>query len=471
VPGLRNAFLAAGCMAGFSQGGGIGLIVAQWIIDGEPDTDVFAMDIARFGDFATKPYVLAKTTENYRRRFTLPCPNEELAGARPLKTTPIYDQLKAAGGVFGAAAGWEVPLWFAGTPAAAIEAPTFGRSNAFDLVGEECAAVRRAVGVWDTSSYCKIEVTGPDAADWLDGILANRVPATPGRIALCPLLTPRGRLLGDVTAVRTGLDAVLLFGSPAAETHYLRWLSHQQGNRAVRVRSCTGALSGLAVTGPDARQLLARVTTADVSGSGLPFLRARTLTIGLADALVLRLSFTGELGYELYMAPEHQRHIYERLMEAGKPLGVRNFGLRALNALRLEKGYGAWNREYTADFTPAEAGLMRLVRLEKPTFVGRDATLAQRERQPTRRLSLLAIDVKDIDPVGGEPVFVAGQPVARLTSAAFGCTVGYAIGMAYLPAQIPYDSGLVEVQVLAERRPARVLLAPPYDPTGARLRA
>jgi dimethylglycine dehydrogenase len=469
VPGHRNAFLAAGCMMGFSQGGGVGLVVAQWIIDGEPDCDVFGMDVARFGDYATRPYVLRKTEENYRRRFILPCPNEELAAARPLRTSPVYGRMRSAGALFGVGAGWEVPLWFAQTPEAAVETPTFGRSNSFGPVAEECQAVRSAVGIWDTSSYCKIEVRGEGAVAWLDGILANRVPTAQGQIAVCPLLSRRGRLLGDVTAVRTAPDAVLMFGSPMAETHYLRWLEMHRGGDLIQVRSRTSELSGLAVSGPRARELLARVTDVDVSSAALPFLRARTLTVGLATALVLRVSFTGELGYEIYSPPEYLAHIYDALLTAGAGIGVRNFGLRALNSLRLEKSYGAWGREYTGDYTPAEAGLKTLIHFDKPAFIGRDAVMMAPVAQ--RRLRLLAIESKGIDPAGGEPVFIGGKAVTRLTSAAFGHTVGYAIGMAYLPTTVDQDAQRVEVQVLSERYPARVLAAAPYDPAGARLRS
>lgn len=471
LPRQETAFVAAGCMMGLSQSGGIGLAVARWITDGEPGMDVFAMDVSRYGDFANAAYVRAKTRENYQRRFILPCWNEELPAARGVRTSPVYDRLAAAGAVFGVGAAFEVPLWFAPTSAQAQETPSFHRSAAFQPVANECRAVRQGVGLWETSSYCKLEVAGAGAATWLDGILANRLPAEPGRIALCPILTPRGRILGDVTVLRLDLDCFILFGSPNAETYYLRWFVQQlPAGTTVTVRSRTRELCGFSITGPLARDLLAAVTAADVSALGLPFLRSRSLCIGLAESLVLRLSFTGELGYEIYMSADNQRHVYETLLEAGRPLQLRHFGLRALNTLRLEKSYGTWGREYTSDYTSTEAGLSRFVCADKPAFVGRDAVLHEHAQPVVRRLTLLAIDSSDPDPVGGEPVFVNDQPIARLTSAAFSHTFGHALGFAYLPTALDVGSADIAVQVLSQRLPARILPEPPYDPRGLRLR-
>jgi dimethylglycine dehydrogenase len=470
LPGHETAFVAAGCMMGLSQSGGIGLAVARWIIDGEPGMDVFAMDVCRYGDFANAAYVRAKTRENYQRRFILPCWNEELPAARGVRTSPVYDRLAAAGAVFGVGAAYEVPLWYAPSREQAQEKPSFHRSEAFEPVAAECRAVREAVGLWETSAYCKLEIAGSGAETWLEGILANRVPGDVGRICLCPMLTPRGRILGDFTVLRVESDRFIMFGSPSAEALYLRWLRRQLPPAGVTIRNRTHELCGFCITGPRARELLARVTTADVSAAGLPFLRGRSFEVGLANTLVLRLSFTGELGYEIYMAADEQRHVYQTLVEAGSSLGLRHFGLRALNSLRLEKGYGTWGREYSSDYTPDEAGLSRFISIDKGPFVGREALLRERSQPLRRRLTLLAIESSDPDPVGGEPVFVAGQPVTRLNSAAFGHTMGCALGFAYLPAEVAAQSPSdMCVQVLSQRLPARILEAP-YDPLGFKLR-
>ena len=469
LPGHPTAFVAAGVMAGFSQGGGVGLAVARWIVAGEPGMDVFAMDVARFGDFANRAYVREKTRENYQRRFILPCPNEELPAARPAKTTPVYDLLHAAGAVFGAAAGWEAPLWFAGSPANAVEAPSFRRSNAFQPVGEECRAVRERVGIWETSSYCKIEISGPAAADWLDTIVANRLP-TLGRMTLSPMLTTSGRVLGDVTLARLTPDRLLIMGSPFAESVYLRWL-HQHANTAdVRITSRSNDLCGVSLSGPLSRALLQSLCDSDLSNSGFPLMAWRELAIGRAPVLAMRLSFTGELGFELYMPPPYQRHVYDLLLREGERFGSRQFGVRALNSLRLEKGYGSWGREYTQDFTAAEAGLQRLVRMDKPRFIGLEAARAQAGAPPQRQLRLLAIDSVNPDPGGGEPVLCDGKAVARLTSAAYGYTVNHSLGFAYLPAQIEPSTTGLEVELCGSRVRARVLESAPYDAAGVRLR-
>lgn len=464
MPGDPTAFVAAGVMAGFSQGGGVGLAVARWIIDGEAGIDVSAMDVGRFGVYASRTYVLEKTRENYRRRFILPYPNEDLGAARPLRTTPIYPELIAIGAVFGSAAAMEVPLWFAGSPERARETASFGRTEAFPVVAEEVRAVRERVGLWEASSYCKIEVRGARAAEWLDSLVTNRVPQTAGRVSLCPLLTARGRLLGDVTVARLAQDRLMLFGSPAAERVYLRWLLAHRAE-GIDVLSRTDDLCGLSLTGPLAREVLARTTLDDVCDSAFPFFAARELDVGLARVLALRVSFTGELGFELYMPPQYQLHVYRALMEAGRPEEIRLFGVRALNSLRLEKGYGGWGREYTQDFTPAEAGLQRLLRTDK-AYVGKDAALRQLTTAPERTLRLLAIESADPDPCGGEPVLLNGTPVARLTSAAWSYTVGFALGLAYLPA----TGASLEVEIQGKRVPARVLTEAPYDPSGSRLR-
>jgi len=466
LPGEPTAFVAAGVMAGFSQGGGVGLAVARWILEGEPGMDVTAMDVTRFGSYATRSYVLEKTRENYRRRFILPYPNEDLNAARPLRTTPVYAELAAAGAVFGSAAGMEVPMWFAGSPEKAYEVASYKRTNAFEPIGEETRAVRERAGLWETSSYCKIEVGGRGAGEWLETLVANQVPGVVGRVGLCPMLTPGGRLLGDVTVARLAADRLMLFGSPAAEDVYLRWLLRHRP-AGVAVTSRTDELCGFSLTGPLAREVLSRVTSDDISNSSFPFLAVRDMTVGLARVTALRISFTGELGFELYMAPQYQRHVYRALMSAGEKEGVRLFGARALNSLRLEKGYGGWGRELTQDYTPVEAGLQRFVRLDKGEFVGKQSVVEQLARPPQRVLRLLAIDSHDPDPCGGEPVFLDGKPVARLTSAAFGYTVGHALGLAYLPTNA---GGPLTVEIQGQQVSARVLSAPPYDPSGSRLR-
>jgi dimethylglycine dehydrogenase len=466
--GSPTAFVAAGCMAGFSQCGGIGLAVANWIVHGEPGLDAFAMDVARFGEFASTPYVLAKTAESYRRRMIIPCPNEELTAARPLYTSSIFPRLAERGACFGQNSGWEVPLWFAGSPSEAHETPTFKRSNAFAPVGDECRSVRNAAGLFDTSSYCKLEVSGPGSARWLDRIVANKVPKV-GGIAICPMLTAAGRLLGDITVMRTDEDRLFVMGTPVAETFYLRWF-REHPEAGVTVRAVTHHYAGMSLSGPKSRDILAALTSADVSPAGLPFLGVRHMTIGLARAVVARLSFTGELGYELYMNPASAPHVYDALHGIGRESGLRDFGVRALTSLRIEKGYGSWGREFSQDFTPDEAQLNRLVKLDKGEFIGREAALVARTLMPARLLRSLRIESNDIDPAGGEAVLHEGRAIARLTSGAHSYTYDCGLGLAYIPADVARSARL-EVEIQGNRHAAVQLEEPPYDPRGQRLRA
>lgn len=469
VPGLRNYFAACGVMAGFSQGGGVGLAVAEWIVEGEPSMDVFAMDVARFGPYANRRYVLEKTAENYRRRFAMICPNEELTAARPLKTTPVYARLQEAGALFGASYGWEYPLWYAPAGTKAEEEPSFRRSNAFGPVGAEVRAVRTAAGLWETSSYSKFAIEGPGAAAWLDGIVANRLPAL-GRVALCPMLSGKGRILGDVTLAQLEPGRFFMMGSPHAELVYRRWFERHRPPAGVSVEPATERWTGFSISGPKARDILAHIADTDLAAAAFRFLEARRVTVGLAPAILLRVSFTGELGYEIYVAPAHQLHLYDRLLDAGRADGLRLFGARALNALRLEKGYGAWGREYSLDYTPVEAGLGRFLRPEKGGFIGRDAALRDLASEPKRRLSILEVASRAVDPLGGEPVFFQGLCTGRVTSGGYGHSVGRSIALTYLPAEAAAATDGFAVEILGERYAARRMTAPHYDPKGERLR-
>jgi len=473
VPGLRNYFVACGVMAGFSQGGGVGRSLAEWIIEGEPSMDVFAMDVARYGSWAGKSYTYDKVQENYRRRFSIVYPNEERPAGRPLKTTPIYDQLKRNGAVFGAAYGLEHALWFAPDAEGVEETPTFRRSNAFGPVGEECRAVREAVGLMEISSFAKYEVTGPGAEVWLLQLLANRMPQK-GRMLLSPMLNPKGRLIGDFTVARLGPERFMLFGSGTAEGYHMRWFQAQLRDggtsSGVTLRSLCSRLTGLSIAGPQARTLLQRLTRDDVSNEAFPFLHVREMTLGYAPSIVARISFTGELGYEIYMPPEYQRSLYEALRAAGEDLGLRLFGGRALNSLRLEKGFGSWTREYTPDYTPFQAGLGRFVDLRKNSFNGRDAVAAAKEETPNYALRSLVIEVEDADAWADEPILRGDEVVGFITSGGYGHTVGQSLALAYLKPDRAERGSAFEVEILGSRRPARLLEQPLYDPKGERMR-
>src|SRR3954462_4864963 len=374
VRGLRGYWVACGVMAGLSQGGGVGLALSAWMTAGDKSDsgmDVWAMDVARFGDYATLGYTNAKVQENYKRRFQIPFPNEEPPAARPLLTTPIHDRFTAANAVWGASFGLEHALWFQEAGKEPIEDVTFHRSNAWNCVAGEVRAVREAVGITEISNYAKYRVTGAGGEAWLSSLLTARMPAA-GRITLTAMLNEQGRIVGEFTVARpTEADEWFLFGSLAAETHHSRWFRHHlPADGSVRFEVIGLSLVGLSVAGPHARDVLARVTDADLSTPAFRFMDFRRMDLGMIPALVGRISYSGELGYELWTAPEYQQALYDRLMTAGAGLGIRPFGFRALMSLRLEKSYGTWFREYRPIYTPAEGGITRYIKLDHD-FLGR----------------------------------------------------------------------------------------------------
>jgi dimethylglycine dehydrogenase len=431
--------------------------------------DVFAMDVARFGDFATRAYTKAKVREHYSRRFSITFPNEELPAARPQKTTPVYDRLKAEGAVFGAAFGLEHALWFAPAGAQAHETPTFRRSNAHEPVGRECRAVRSGVGILEIANYGKHEVTGPGAEAWLDRLLAGRLPP-PGRVALSPMLNPNGRLMGDLTVSRLGPERFMIVGSGAAERLHLRWFEAHLPKSGVAVRPVSTERLGFALAGPRSRELLARVANEDVGPESLPVFGIRRMDVGCAPALVARVSFTGELGFEIYVDAAYELAVYDALIRAGDDLGLVHFGGRALNALRLEKSFGAWLREYSPDYTPRQAGLDRFLDFDKGDFIGRDAALQQRDRQPSHRLVTLVVEAADADAHGDEPVLADERVIGFITSGGYGHTVGASLALGYVEPAYATASAEIGVMILGDVRPAQLKLEPLYDPGGARMR-
>lgn len=469
VRGLSNYWVACGVMAGFSQGGGVGLALANWMIEGDPGFDVWGMDVARYGDWASMAYTNAKVRENYSRRFRIRFPNEELPAARPLRTVPIHAELAAENAVFGASYGLEYPLWFAPRGAPAEETVTYRRSNAFPVVAEECRAVRRGVGVMETSAYGRYEVAGPGAEAFLDRVLANRVPAL-GRVVLAPMLNAAGKLIGDFTVGRIERERFLVVGSGPAEAYHLRWFERERGAHAVTVRPMTAELSGLAIAGPRARDLLGRLVREDLSTAAFPFLSIRRMAVGMVPCFVSRISFTGELGYELWCAPDGQRTLYRTIRDAGRDLGLVSFGSHALLSMRLEKGFGTWAREYRPIYGPEEAGLRRFVRLDKGEFIGRTAAAAERAAGGERRLVLFEVEAHDADAFGDEPIWHDGEVIGWITSGGYGHTVAKSLALGYVPRALAGERRGFEIEIIGERRPARILAEPPYDPSGSRMR-
>lgn len=469
VRGKRNYWVAAGCMAGFSQGGGIGLALAQWMIEGEPHDNVFAMDVARYPNL-TQNYVTAKAKEFYGNRFYLAKPNEQWPAGRPLKTTPIYEDQKKDKAIFGVGYGLEMPMWFAPEGVDAVEIPTFRRSNAFEHVAAECKAVREHVGVFDAASFAKYEISGPKAADWLNTVFANRLPDV-GRARLAPLLLDSGRLKGDLTMLRLAEDRFMVTGSGYLQEWHQRWFEKHLPSSGVVIDNRSETLMALAISGPKAPALLRAAFGPAVLNGMEKVLSVRDVELGFAPGRIARIGLSGELGFEVYVEAQYLPTVYKELLAAGEAFGLTKIGVWALMSLRLEKSYGIWNREYATDYTAAESGLDYFVDYDKPSFVGRDAALRERDKGPSRRLVTLVVDATDADPAGFEPIWIGDQLAGYTTSGGYGHTVGKSIAMGYVDADKIDVDAQYGVDVLGERRQARVVLESVFDPSGARMRA
>ncbi len=488
VRGQQGHWVACGVMAGLSQGGGVGLALANWITTGDPGFDVWGMDVARFGDWTTPAYTHAKVRENYGRRFRIAYPNEQLPAARQVLTSPIYSRLDAAGAVWGVSYGLEHALWFAeqsgeGGQAGerVTETPTLRRSNAFAAVGQECRAVRAGVGLIETTNFATYEFAGPGARVFLDRILANRIPKT-GRIALSPMLNEGGMLIGDFTvaalsarSASDGSERFMVFGSGAAEGYHQRWFdAHMPVDGSVHYRALGPNLCGLAIAGPRSRDLLERVSTADVSSEAFALLDIKEITLGMIPATVGRISFTGDLGFEMWVEPGYHAQLFDLLMEAGAQDGIRLFGGHALNSLRLEKSYGAWATEYRPIYNAYEAGLGAFVKPDKGEFIGRDAAVGTRDAGPKRRLLAFTVDVPDgpdaADVIGNEPIWHQGSVVGFVTSGGFAHHCATSVAMGYVPLDVANSDTGFEIEILGEMRPAHPLVRPIFDPDSVVMR-
>lgn len=469
VRGLRNYWVACGVMAGFSQGGGVGKSLAEWMIHGEAEADVFGMDIARYGAFASnREYLKQTTAQFYSRRFIMTFPNERLSAGRPLKRPGAYESMAAAGCRWAASWGLEIPVYFA--PQGFEETPTLTRSNAFELVGAEACAVRGNAGLVDTSGFARYEITGPDAAAWLDRLLAVTLPK-PGRAKLAPMLGHDGRLKGDFTVLNWDGATYWLMGSYYLREFHMRWFEAHLGD-CVSVRDISDDVAGFLVTGPRARDILARTTHRDVSNTVLPFMACAELDVGMVRANVARLSIAGELGFEINCGVAEHAALRETLLASGDDHGLREVGYYALNSLRLEKSFGIWSREFTQGFTPSMTGLDRWIAFDKGDFIGRQPALKERQAGNTRSvLVTLEVEAEDADASGFEPVWHQGRRVGFVTSGGYGHSISKSLALAFVDREFMAEGTTLTTHIVGVERPAHVIGPSPYDPGGVRMRS
>lgn len=524
VQGLTNFWVACAVMAGFSQGGGVGLALSQWMVNGDPGADVWGMDVARFGEWATLRYTNAKVRENYSRRFSIRFPNEELPAARPAQTTPLYDTMLKQNAVMGDSWGLETPLWFAPKGSDPKDVVSYRRSNDFEHVGAEVRAVRERVGVTEIANFAKYEVTGAGAEDFLNRLMTNRMPKT-GRIVLSPMLNEFGKLIGDFTIAKVVEDRFMIWGSSAAQKYHMRWFEqHLPKDGSVRIHRFDQTLVGLSIAGPRAQALLQKLVDVDVSTSAFRFMDFREMAVGGAPCMVNRVTYTGDLGYEIWMAPAYERLVYDAIKEAGEEFGIVDFGMRALLSMRLEKNFPTWYRELRPIYGPFEGGMDRFVKLEKNDFIGREAAAREKADGPKLRRVSMIVEATDADVMGDEPIWARvngtaygtvsephgfGAPrfdgtgteipkggtsksaetngdasavlgihdgewsvVGWVTSGGYAHYVGKSLAQGYVPAALADDETehLFEIEILGQRRPARINVEPLFDPTGERMR-
>ena len=468
VRGKPGYWCACGVMAGFLQGGGVGKSLAEWMIHGEPEADVYGMDIARFGPFAeNKQFIKETTGQFYTRRFVMTYPNEQLPAGRPLKMAPAYSDMTAAGCQWGASWGLEVPLYFAPT-ANFEETPTLKRSNAFEIVAEECRTVREAVGLRDISGVSRFEVAGEGAEAWLDTVMASNLPK-PGRAKLAPMLAPDGRLKGDLTVFNWGDGTWWIMGSYYLREWHMRWFQDHMGADTT-VKDISDATVGFSLSGPNSRKVLEKLTDGPIGD--LMFMGCGSFDIGLIRAKVGRLSVCGELGYEVHCSAAEHITLRKTLLEAGADLGMREIGFNALLSLRLEKSFGIWNAEFTQGYTAGQTGMDRWIAWDKEGFVGRDAAIAERDGNgPAQVIRTLEVEADDADASGFEPVWKDDKLVGFVTSGGYGHTVGKSLAMAMIDTDLATEGNEFDIHVVGQARKARIIADSPYDPSGTAMRA
>ena len=465
VRGKPGYWCACAVMAGFLQGGGVGKSLAEWMIYGEPEADVFGMDVARYGKFAENRQFIRETTgQFYTRRFVMTYPNEQLPAGRPLKKASAYDAMSAAGARWGASYGLEMPLYFA--PEGFEETPTLKRSNAFDLVAAECKATREAAGLLDISGFSRFEVSGPGAEAWLDRIMASKLPK-PGRAKLAPMLSPTGKLKGDLTVFNWGDGTWWIMGSYYLREWHMRWFDDHMDD-GVTVTDIADATVGFSVSGPNARKIMEAVTQDDIAT--LPFMGCGTFDIGMLRCKVGRLSVAGELGYEIHCSAAEHITLRETLLAAGAAHGIKEIGFNALLSLRLEKSFGIWSAEFTQGYTAAQTGMDRWIDWSKD-FVGKAAAEAERAGSgPAQVLVTLEVDAKDADASGYEPIWRDGEKVGFVTSGGYGHTTGKSLAMGMVNQDCAAEGTELTMHVVGVERGATVIAASPYDPAGNAMR-
>ena len=466
--GMTNFWLCCGAGIGITQGPGAGKYLAQWMTHGQTEINVREMEARRFGKWSIGHYGVDKAVDEYHQMYQVHYPGEYREAGRPVRTTPIYDKLAARGAVFAETFGLERPKWYA--PSGVEEQYGHRRMNWFDGVGAECDAVRNRVGVIDMSAFSKFHVTGGQAEVFLDRLLANRVPR-PGRITLAHALTDLGGIESEFTVTCVEKNKFYLLSASVAKLHDYDWLvDHQNASEDIHIEDVTENYCTLLVTGPRSREVLGQLTDADLSTAAFPWLSAQEINMAGVPVLALRVSYVGELGWELHHETKYMAELYDAVMNAGEEYDIANFGLYAMESLRLEKAYRAWGLELTTELTPIEADMERFVDF-KSSFIGKQSVLERTQDNTEDRLVYMSVDAVDADAHGNEPVYASDQLVGLTTSGGYGHTVKQSIAFAFVKPEFTAPGTQLEIAILGQRCGATVVAEPLYDPTNQRLRA
>jgi len=471
--GLKNFWINEGHSFGITAAGGAGWQLAEWIVDGEPTIDMLGVDPRRFGDYATKSFLIEKNEEAYANVFTVHYPDEEREAGRPLRQAPCYDRLKDMGAVFGQKFGWERANWFAPKDVDQIDDFSFRRSKWFTHVGKECLNVKNNVGILDMTAFAKCRISGPGAKDFLDNLVANKLPKKNGRVNLCHALNTKGGVHSEFTIAKESDESYYLVSAGAFQRLDHDWIRKwMPTDRSVFFEDLTNSIGVLVVAGPKARDLLSKISDADFSNKAFPWLSAQKIDVGLAPSIAMRMNFVGELGWELHHPIEYQNHIFDKLIEAGEELGVKPFGIRAMDSLRIEKTYKLVGTEMSIEYAAYESGLDRFVHLNKGNFIGRDALVKwQQDGFENSMVTLEVFDVDDADALGNNAIYSDGIVIGRATGGNYGFRVKKSLAIAMVKPKFSKIGTELQMDILDKKHKVVVIEDSPYDSMNEKIRA
>ena len=470
APGLRNFWLSCGASLGIAQGAGAGKYLAQWLMHGAAEINMLGIDPRRFGSFADREYSLARAHQDYKFMYVLRLPGEERPAGRPKRTSPLHEKLAAKGGQFAEAFGWERPKWF--SLDGRVEELSFRRNNVFEVVAEECRAVRERVAVLDLSSFTKHDITGPDAETYLNRIFANRVSRRKGGIILTHGLTEMGRIESEYTITRLDDDHFYLLSAAAANIRNTdQLLQSKRDDECVSIENITDQWGTLILAGPRSRDLLFKITSADLSNEQFPWLTGKEIELAGVMLRALRINYVGELGWELHVPVDQLEKVYDSVWTAGEEFDIADFGMYALSSLGKEKAYYAWGAELINEITMIEAGMERFVDFDKGDFVGREALLERQKEQLKWKIAYIEVEAEDADVRGGEPAYDGDQVIGVTSSGSYGHRVEKSLAFVFVPPEYAAQGTTFEIEILSHRRQAKVLAGAIYDPENQRLRS